>query len=199
MDISIIKPELSIVQSKIHEIRGMRVILDYDLAEIYGIETKRLKEAVRRNIERFPEDFMFVLTREEYNRLRSQFATIEISGRGKYSKYQSFAFTEQGVAMLASILSSPAAIEVNIQIVRAFVFVRQCALNYAELNRKLDDYMDRTDTRIEDIYEVLDELVSHKKELEKTSQSDRLYLAGKETGNYTSPLTTGALAINSFM
>ena len=97
--------ELSNIQGKIHEIRGIRVMLDFDLAEMYGIETKALKQSVRRNIERFPDDFMFELTWNEYSSLRSQFVTLEI-GRGKYSKYLPFAFTEQGVAMLSSIINS---------------------------------------------------------------------------------------------
>ena len=95
--------DLQLIQNKIYEIRGYKIMLDFDLAEIYGTETKRLKEQVRRNIERFPDDFMFEVTRNEYNSLRSQFATLEI-GRGKYSKYLPFAFTEQGVAMLEKIL-----------------------------------------------------------------------------------------------
>ena len=100
--------ELPDIQKKIYNIRGYGVMLDFDLAERYGIETKRLKEAVRRNIERFPDDFMFELTRNEYNFLRTQFATLEI-GRGKYSKYLPFAFTEQGVSMLSSVLNSKTA------------------------------------------------------------------------------------------
>ena len=98
--------ELQIIQQKIYEIRGLRVMLDADLAELYGVETKRLKEAVRRNIERFPADFMFELTRTEYNSLRSQFASLE-TGRGKHAKFVPFAFTEHGVAMLSGVLNSP--------------------------------------------------------------------------------------------
>ena len=120
--------ELPDIQNKIHEVRGYKVMLDFDLAEIYGTETKVLKQSVRRNIERFPDDFMFELTRDEYNSLRSQFVTLEI-GRGKYSKYQPFAFTEQGVAMLSSVLNSKTAIVKNINIMRAFVAVRQLLLN----------------------------------------------------------------------
>jgi len=123
--------ELQIIQNKIYEIRGMRVMLDFDLAEMYETENKRLKEAVRRNINRFPSDFMFELVREEYNSLRTQFATLEKSGRGKHIKYLPFAFTEQGVAMLSNILNSPKAIEINISIVRAFIALRQYALGYA--------------------------------------------------------------------
>lgn len=128
--------QLQTIQSKIYEVRGQKVMLDFDLAELYEVETKRLKEAVRRNIERFPSDFMFELTRDEYNSLRTQFATIE-DGRGKYSKYNPFAFTEHGVTMLASVLRSSKAIEVNIQIVRAFVYLRQYALTYKELADRL--------------------------------------------------------------
>ena len=106
--------EMQTVQQRIYEIRGQKVMLDFDLALLYETETKKLKQAVRRNIKRFPSDFMFELTKDEYTALRSQFVTLENTGRGKYSKYTPFAFTEQGIAMLASVLRSPKAIEVNI-------------------------------------------------------------------------------------
>lgn len=154
--------ELQIIQNKIYEIRGMRVMLDFDLAEMYETETKRLKEAVRRNLNRFPSDFMFELNGEEYNFLRTQFATLEKPGRGKFSKYLPFAFTEQGVAMLASILNSPKAIEINISIVRAFIALRQYALGYAELNQKLESFMIETNMQFNDIYQALTELASAK-------------------------------------
>lgn len=96
------------IQTKIYEIRGQKVMLDFDLAELYGVATKVLNQAVKRNIERFPEDFLIQITRDEYNFLRSQFVTLE-TGRGKYSKYLPFAFTEQGVSMLSSVLNSPKA------------------------------------------------------------------------------------------
>ncbi len=102
--------EIQTIQSKIYEIRGQKVMLDFDLAHLYATETKVLKQAVRRNMQRFPPDFLFELTKEEYQVLRSQIVTLE-PGRGKYSKYTPFAFTEQGVAMLASILNSPASNE----------------------------------------------------------------------------------------
>ena len=127
--------ELSIIQSKIYEIRGYRVMLDFDLAFQYGIETKRLKEAVRRNIRRFEgDDFMFELTNDEYNLLtiniRSQIATLEKESiQGKYPKYAPFAFTELGVAMLSSVLNSDTAIDVNRKIMRAFVAIRHLILN----------------------------------------------------------------------
>ena len=158
--------ELQIIQNKIYEIRGQRVMLDYDLAELYETETKRLKEAVRRNIDRFPPDFMFELSKDEFDFLRTQIASLENPGRGKYSKYLPYAFSEQGVAMLASILNSPKAIQINIQIVRAFIVLRQYALGYAELNKKLEMFMMETNIQFNDIYEALTELAK-KKELEE--------------------------------
>ena len=133
--------ELTTIQSKIHEIRGQQVMLDFDLAALYQVETKVLKQAVRRNIERFPEDFIFEISNEEYNSLkislRSQIVTLEIDGRGKYPKYPPFAFTEMGVAMLSSVLRSGSAIQVNIAIMRAFVAMRnyltQASQHSAEL------------------------------------------------------------------
>ncbi len=151
---------ITIIQNKIYEIRGQRVMLDFDLADMYETETKRLKEAVRRNINRFPSDFMFELTNDEYNSLRTQFATLKNLGRGEHRKYLPFAFTEQGVAMLASVLKSEKAIEVNIQIVRAFVILRQYALGYAELNQKLEAFMLETNMQFSDIYQALTEIAS---------------------------------------
>lgn len=147
--------ELQPIQSKIYEIRGQRVMLDFDLAELYQVETRALKQAVRRNIERFEgDDFMFELSESEYNalkdRLRSQIVTLETDGRGKYPKYAPFAFTEMGVAMLSSVLRSDTAIRVNRAIMRAFVAMRQMLTNppvdrVAELQRevlKLKEYVE---------------------------------------------------------
>lgn len=150
--------ELQIIQSKIYEIRGMRVLLDFDLAEMYQVETKNLKRAVRRNIERFPEDFMFELTDSENEDLRCNFGTSSWGG----SRYPPFAFSEQGVAQLSSVLNSPLAIQVNISIIRAFVALRQYALGYAELNRKLEEFMVETNMQFSDIYQALTELASQK-------------------------------------
>lgn len=117
--------ELTIIQNKIYEIRGQRVMLDFDLAELYQVPTKALKQAVRRNIERFPEDFMFELSEIEYNllkdSLRSQFVTSNKGG----IRYMPFAFTEQGVSMLSAVLKSPIAVQTSIAIMRAFVAMRQ--------------------------------------------------------------------------
>ena len=119
--------DLILVQNLIYEVRGKKVMLDSDLAKLYGIETRSLKQAVRRNIDRFPEDFMIVLELEEYNALissRSQIVTLNKSKRGANAKYKPFAFTELGVAMLSSVLNSETAIQANIGIMRAFVQVR---------------------------------------------------------------------------
>jgi len=160
--------EISLIQSKIIEIRQQKVLLDRDLATMYGVETKRLKEAVRRNIERFEdEDFMFQLTENEIYKLsRTQIATLN-GGRGNNIKYAPYAFTELGVAMLSSVLNSKIAIEINKNIMRAFVMIRQFALNYAELNRKLDDFMAETNMQFSEVYQVLTELVEKKKIEEK--------------------------------
>jgi hypothetical protein len=160
--------ELQVIQSKIYEIRGRKVMLDFDLAEIYGIETKRLKEAVRRNIERFEgDDFMFQLSDIEVIELsRSQFVTLN-KGRGYNIKYSPFVFTELGVAMLSSVLTSKTAIQINRGIMRAFVVLRQYALGYAELNRKLEDFMLTTDIQFSEIYQALTELAKQKKIEEK--------------------------------
>jgi hypothetical protein len=117
-------------------IRGQKVLLDEDLAELYEVETKVLNQAVRRNVERFPEDFMFPLTPEEWESLRSQNVTLK-GGRGQHRKYLPYAFTEQGVAMLSSVLRSPRAVQVNIDIMRAFVRLRQFLASHEELARKV--------------------------------------------------------------
>ncbi|MDH6535424.1 ORF6N domain-containing protein [Parabacteroides sp. 52] len=151
--------ELTLIQSKIYEIRGQRVMLDFDLAEIYGIETKYLKRSVRRNPERFEgEDFMFELTREELSRF--QIGTLNRK-QGSNIKYSPFAFTELGVAMLSSILNSSTAIEVNRGIMRAFVTMRQRLTNppidkYNELKtevRELKEYIEEVFTDYNDLHE----------------------------------------------
>jgi hypothetical protein len=125
------------IQQMIFIVRGHKVMLSIDLAALYGVETKVLNQAVKRNIERFPGDFMFQLTGEEADSLRSQIVTLK-NGRGKHSKYLPYAFTEQGVAMLSSVLKSDRAIAVNIMIMRAFVKLREILLTHKELAGKLD-------------------------------------------------------------
>lgn len=126
--------QLEQIQNKIYEIRGQRVMLDFDLADMYGMETKVLKQSVRRNRKRFPIDFMFELSKDEFEHLRSQFVTSNKRGG---TRYMPFAFTEQGVAMLSSVLNSDAAISINIGIMRAFVAMRQM-IAYPPVN-KLDE------------------------------------------------------------
>ena len=116
--------QLQVIQSKIYEIRGQKVMLDFDLAYLYGTETKYLKRSVKNNLKRFPSDFMFELTKEEWETLRCKISTLN-GGRGKHPKYMPYAFTELGVSMLSSVLNSDLAIEININIMRAFVAVRQ--------------------------------------------------------------------------
>src|SRR4030065_1326434 len=123
------------ISSKIFLIRNEKVLLDFGLAELYGVEAKQLKRAVRRNIYRFPLDFMFPLTKAENNSLRSQIGTLK---RGEHSKYLPYAFTEQGVAMLSSVLKSKRAVQVNIEIMRAFVRLRQIMSTHRDLARKLE-------------------------------------------------------------
>jgi hypothetical protein len=123
-----------VIIDKIYVVRGLRVMVDKDLAELYGVETKRLKEQVKRNIKRFPEDFMFILGWDEYRSIRSQNATLE-KGR---SKYRPMVFTEQGVAMLSSVLNSERAISVNIQIIRVFTKMRQLIEAHKEILRKIE-------------------------------------------------------------
>jgi len=125
---------LEAIERRIFLIRGEKVMLDRDLAELYGVEVRTLKQAVRRNLQRFPVDFMFELTKEEELFLRSQSVTLK--GRGRHSKYLAFAFTEQGVAMLSSVLKSERAIEVNIAIMRAFVQMRQMVATHEDLKEK---------------------------------------------------------------
>lgn len=129
------------ISSKIYFIRNEKVLIDSDLAELYGVETKALKRAIRRNKDRFPNDFMFTLSRDEYNSLRSQFGTLK---RGQHSKYLPYAFTEQGVAMLSSVLNSERAIKVNIAIMRAFVKMREYLQSNEKLAAKLKELENET-------------------------------------------------------
>ena len=162
------KPLLIHIQNKIYEIRGVKVMLDFDLAEMYGIETRVLKQAVRRNIERFPEDFMYRLSSNEANLLINTGASQNVIPPGyNVGSSEMFAFTEQGVAMLSSVLRSKKAIEVNIIIMRSFVMLRQYALGYAELKQQLDDFMLETNMQFSEIYQALTEFAEQKKIAEK--------------------------------
>ncbi len=146
------------IAGEIYLIRGTKVMLDRDLAELYGIETKRLKEQVRRNIERFPEDFMFELTKEELKNWRSQFATSNQYIMGL--RIPPFAFTEHGVLMLSSVLKSERAVQVNIQIMRVLVKLRQLLLDNEELRKELEELKQITDERFQIVFETLDQLIN---------------------------------------
>ncbi len=150
------------VEHLIYLIRGQKVMLDSNLAALYGVPTKVLNQAVKRNVDSFPEDFMFQLTTEEFRALRSQFVTLE-TGRGKYPKFLPYAFTEQGVAMLSSVLRSKRAVQVNVAIMRAFVKLRQMltsnkelAAKLAELERKLEGH----DQKIHSLFEAIRQLMA---------------------------------------
>lgn len=151
--------ELQVIQNRIYEIRGYKVILDKDLAELYEVTTSNLNKAVKRNLDRFPEDFMFQLNNKEFD-LIFQNGTSSWGGTRKLP----YAFTEHGIAMLAGLLNSQKAISVNIQIVRAFIMLRQYALGYAELNQKLENFMLETNLQFNDIYQALTELASQKEQ-----------------------------------
>ncbi len=145
------------ISSRIHLIRGRKVMLDRDLAELYGVETKQLKRQVRRNLSRFPEDFMFELYKEENERLRSQFGTLK---QGEHSKYLPMAFTEQGVAMLSSVLGSEQAIQVNIHVIRVFARMREVLLAQHDLLRRLEALEGRVSGHDEEIQALFDHLTA---------------------------------------
>jgi len=154
------------IQSKIFVIRGLKVLLDRHLAELYGVETRVLNQAVRRNFERFPSDFMFELTEEEYKNLKSQFV---ISSWGGVRKLP-LAFTENGVAMLSSVLRSPKAIQVNIEIMRVFTRLREILLTHKDLKRKIETLERKYknhDLKINAIVGVIDELINQLLDKEK--------------------------------
>jgi len=167
------------IEKAILLVRRQKVMLDADLARLYGVETKVLVQAVKRNIERFPEDFMFQLNKEEADFLRSQIVTLE-KGRGQLSReefddlrsqsvtssdwggrrYPPYAFTEQGVAMLSSVLRSQRAVQVNIEIMRAFIRLRQMLASHAELARKLDALEKKYDAQFKDVFEAIRQLMA---------------------------------------
>jgi phage regulator Rha-like protein len=138
-------------------IRGEKVMLDSDLAEIYGVETKRVNEQVRRNLNRFPPDFMFQLDQKEWDSLRSQFATLK---RGQHRKYLPYAFTEHGALMLANVLNSERAAQTSVQVVRAFVRLRQLLASNAELARKLASLEKKYDAQFKVVFEAIRKLMT---------------------------------------
>jgi len=163
-------PVESIV-SKIVFLRGEKALLDRDLAGLYGVETKVLKQAVRRNIKRFPDDFMFELTKEEQHSLRSQNVTLK---RGQHSKYLPFAFTEQGVAMLPSVLNSERAVQVNIEIMRAFVRLRRMLSVNKDLERKLTTLEQKYDEQFKVVFDAIRALMTPPEEPKQSRSRQQL-------------------------
>ena len=151
---SILPPER--IERLIYLIRRKKVKLDSDLANLYGVETKRINERVKRNFERFPNDFIFQLTEAEYTNLRSQVATSSWGGRRSHP----YAFTEQGVAMLSSVLNSKRAVQVNIEIMRTFVRLRQMLLSNKDLSRRLDEIEKKYDSQFKIVFDAIRQLMA---------------------------------------
>jgi hypothetical protein len=158
--------EISVIQNKIHEIRGHKVMLDFDLATLYNVETKALNQAVKRNNDRFPKDFMFRLSQKEWDKMRSQFVTASAKRNKAALPY---VFTEHGVSMLASVLKSKKAVKMNISIIRAFIALRQFALRYKELADQiveLKDSVGNHNEQLKQIYDTLEDLLEEKSDEE---------------------------------
>jgi len=169
--------QLQTIQNKIYEVREQKVMLDFDLAELYEVQTKNLNLAVKRNTKRFPSDFMFQLTKHEWETLRLQIETS--NGRGG-TRYLPYAFTEQGLAMLSGILKSDKAIQVNIAIMRAFVFIRQYALSHKELTNKLKEIENKYNKQFKDVYEAINYLLKKdKQEIEHRNRKRIGFKTGK--------------------
>jgi len=169
-----------VLMSKIHEIRGLKVMLDRDLAELYQVETKQLKRQVRRNLERFPEDFMFEMSDEELENLRSQSGTSSWGG----VRYSPMAFTEQGVAMLSSVLTSPTAIKVNIQIMRLFTRMREMIASHQEVFKQLEEIRSSVmghDDQLQMIFAYLNQLEEGKRQ--ETEQRERRRIGFRREDN----------------
>jgi phage regulator Rha-like protein len=183
----------NVIHQLIHEIDGYKVMLDFDLAELYGVTTKALNQAMKRNLDRFPADFCFRLTKEQWDFLRSQFVTLEkkesestenqrhlrsqivtSSSRMGGSRYMPYAFTEHGVTMLASILKSERAVKMNIAIVRAFIAMRKISMHYNELAEKIKELEVRYNKQFSDIYDVLLAMQEDKKQLDDFANRERI-------------------------
>jgi len=161
------------IQSKIYEIRNQKVMLDFDLAQLYEVETRVLNQAVKRNIDRFPDDFMFQLTKQEFDFLISQIVISKTETRGGTQKMP-YAFTEQGVSMLSSVLKSKKAVQVNISIMRVFVAVKQLILGNTELSKKLEELESKYNKQFSDVYEALNYLMDIKKADEKIKKRTKI-------------------------
>ncbi|HEY1039520.1 MAG TPA: ORF6N domain-containing protein [Emticicia sp.] len=161
---------LQAIQSKIYDLRGLKVMLDFDIAVLYEVETKRLNEAVKRNIERFPGRFMFRLSLEEWEMMRSQFATASNQSK-RNTAITPFAFTEHGITMLASVLKSQNAIKMNIAIVEAFIALKEFAINYKEVAEKLKELESTYNKQFKDVFEAINYLLQ--KDEQETNQKSR--------------------------
>lgn len=187
--------QLQVIQQKIFEIRGQKVMLDFDLAALYEVETRVFNQAVKRNLRSFPDEFMFRLTSDEYNSLRSQFVVLErkdienqiISSSqtvmmkrppgNRTRKYLPYAFTEHGVTMAASILKSDKAVQMNIAIVRAFIALRKFAIQYADIIEQLKELKDKIgnhDAQLNQIYDVIENLLDEKAEQKSWQERERI-------------------------
>lgn len=172
--------ELQTIQHRIYELRGQKIILDFDLAALYEVETRVLNQAVKRNSKRFPPRFMFRLSLKEWNDMRSQIVIASVSGQIKRNTHVTpFAFTEHGVTMLASVLRSDKAIEMNIAIVEAFIALRELTVDYLELTEKLKAIESKYDKQFEDVYDVIDYLI-RKEKLALIEQQDRVQIGFKQ-------------------
>ena len=171
--------QLQAIQNKIYELRGQKVMLDFDLAELYEVETRILNQAVKRNIKRFPSDFMFQLTKNEWENMLSQNVMTYPVKRPKTAL--PYAFTEQGLAMLSGILKSDKAINVNIAIMRAFVFIRQYALSHKDLTDKLKELENKYNKQFKDVYEAINFLL--KKDKQEKEQKERKRIGFKTDKN----------------
>tara|TARA_R110002073_G_scaffold40547_1_gene114892 strand:+ start:96482 stop:97006 length:525 start_codon:yes stop_codon:yes gene_type:complete len=170
--------ELSIIKTKIHNIQGNRVILDFDLAELYEVETRVLKQAVRRNLKRFPDDFMFQLSKDEWKEVITN--CDKLPENIKFSPTTPFAFTEQGVAMISSVLNSDKAIDVNISIMRAFVALRQHLTDYSNLKERIAQLEKEMNLKFKDIHQALNYLLQKDKVQIDHQNRERI---GFKTGN----------------
>jgi phage regulator Rha-like protein len=165
--------QLQTIQNLIYDVRGQKIMLDADIAQLYGVETRVLNQAIKRNADRFPKDFMFRLTQKEFTNLKSQIVTSSWGGRRKLP----YAFTEHGVTMLASVLKSKKAVQMNIAVVRAFIALKQFAVNYKELADQLKELKNTTDNQnaqLEQIYIALENLLDEKAEHKKWEDRERI-------------------------
>lgn len=168
---------LQTIQNRIYEIRGEKIMLDFDLADLYDVENRVLKQAVKRNIDSFPDDFMFTLSEKEIDQMVSQKV---IPSKSYFGGAVPFAFTEQGVAMLASVLKSKKAVQVKISIMRAFVLMRRYALSHKDLTEKLNELETQYNQQFKDVYEAINFLLQKNKKLSEQEERKRIGFKRKD-------------------